>query len=938
MYREPEPSLNELVVDQELVPKANLYKLIAFMAFEETNNTTTKKRRMNGGGGGYGTPCNSKQLWKHFNGHDSVLIDIDNEEFVSTRRVYARNPQSNDNRYFCGSLTGLNRDYRNYLNERMSTFDIRKCWYSLLLSRALYRNPSADLADSFIPVRQFIESPEPIYLEQFVANKDAPMLKSDSIDFKTWCNMLITGGQWYDHEGKPMTSLHNAKQIRKFPLSTQFWDSVQSLLTYTKTDPVYIQQQPRQEPRSAVERTKMHLFITGLESEVLTKMKLVASEMGIPFQFPTFDGFESCEVSTSKLAEFNDKLHQLGVPDLIQVAQKSKQQSVQAMHQKIADFLAVHDPLECLNAIEEDVEEPEPIQKLHLHRFAAWEREVFDSPEFQRLVDIYELDQPQGDRFSLFKTLYPRINYWYKLPSGLLVGPLTKTQMEDSWEDYGFDFPFQQVDKKTKEEQEVIKPIPFISSWMKFPYAKWYEGYGWYPDPREIPPHHYNTFTGFKIDFIDLTDAHRSDPDIIKLVDFFFYLVDYNCGDSVTYREFLRWIYFKHKYRGHKTRVLIFLYSSMKGTGKSTITTVLQEQFGRDITWQPPMGQLFEKHNAKSRTSILTVLEEEAIPKEEYCRLRSMITQDIGSTRAMCQDSVTTADHTDYICSTNLIPFIDKNERRMVVIECRQGKLGEEAQELCGKLKRGDKREFAWKLIIERILNDPANHVDIDYSFEERFPRTDAYSDAAYLSEPAITRFIRETVIQEAWARTVYSPLSDSDAVVLIQSLPTINQMHPDMSLQIDIDQFMFLTIDANGNYHDANGVPRIESELQIPAKKIYRQFVKYAEDHNYQGEEGKDMKFSKFEHSLASYFDLTLSQRNAYGTLFNQAGAKLAKGNARFGKTDSMYGDSIKGYSNCSCITLNLPCVLNWMYITGRITKNDIAPFLKRPMHLNSS
>lgn len=922
--------INELVVDAELVPKTNLYNLVAYMAFTEKQDSNKKKRY-----NAYGNPCNSKQLWKFYGGTSSEFVTIDEEEFLQTRRVYTRNTDSNDNRFFYGALTQLNRDYRNYLNERMSTLDVRKCWYSLLLSRALARNPNQELRESFEPIRQFINSPEPMFYEQFVTNKDSPMLKSDSIDFKAWCNLLITGGEWFDCDGKPMAALHSTKQVRKFPLATTFWGAVQSLLGFTKNDPIYMEQEPRQQPRSSSQKTKMHLFITLMESELLQKMKLTTTELGLPFQFPTFDGFETRLLLDDELIQFNQHLHSNGVPELIIVAQKPKHQSVQLMRQKIRDFLAEHDPLECLNEIEID-DDPEPAP-LNLKRFAAWEQDAFSSPEFLDLVETYEADQSKGDRYCLFQTMYPEIQYWYKLPSGLLVGPLSKTKMEDSWASYGFDFVTHKMNKKTDEMEEELNQMPFIKVWMKYPYGKWYEGYGWYPDPDQTPSHYYNTFTGFKVDFIELTDANREDPDVKQLADFFFFLVEYNCGDAVTYREFLRWIYYKHKYRGHKTRVLIFLYSAMKGTGKSTITTVLQEQFGTDITWQPSMGQLFEKHNAKARTSILTVLEEEAIPQQEYCRLRSMITQDIGSTRAMNKDSVTTMDHTDYICSTNLIPFIDKNERRMVIIECRQGKLAEDAQQLCGKLKRGAKSHLAWKLIIERILNDPDNQIDIDYSFEERFPRTDAYSDAAYLSEPAVIRFIRETIIQEALTHSVKPPLSDDDAKTLSDLLPIINQMHPDMSLVINIDPYMFLNIDSNGNYRDNDGRLRIEPEIQIPAKKLHRQFIKYSEDHNYQGDEGKEMKFSKFEHSLASYFNLTLSQRSSYGAQFNEAGAKLAKGNVRFGKSDSIYGDPIRGYSNVSCITLQLPVLFNWMYITGHISKNEIVPFLQRPMHLNS-
>lgn len=157
---------------------------------------------------------------------------------------------------------------------------------------------------------------------------------------------------------------------------------------------------------------------------------------------------------------------------------------------------------------------------------------------------------------------------------------------------------------------------------------------------------------------------------------------------------------------GRKVGRAVLLFGETKGSGKTLLLSIVERLFGnRDIhgcivnTFRADNSTIEEKYNGYLESICFLHIEEIYQNKDRTLmnKVKPWITAQVIPIRRMNMNQYNAPTHFNIFCSTNYpdaLSFDDDDDRRWLVIKCREEKLPEEMREELVKIYRSDDRDF----------------------------------------------------------------------------------------------------------------------------------------------------------------------------------------------------------------------------------------------------
>jgi hypothetical protein len=221
-----------------------------------------------------------------------------------------------------------------------------------------------------------------------------------------------------------------------------------------------------------------------------------------------------------------------------------------------------------------------------------------------------------------------------------------------------------------KNGQEELKEVSFVEEWYKDPTKRNYNAMDMVPPPMVCPATVYNSWKGFKIESLDVSNrVPESCEEILQLV-----MVLCN-NDAEVYEYVLDWL--AQMLQSPATKIGIALvFKSKEGAGKGTLILIMRKIMGHDYVGETsnPAQDVFGPHGSAHIGKILLSMDEvgSADTSKVLGRLKNLITCERCIFNPKCIQQVEMNNCCRFIFTTNRsIPIsIDgKDDRRYCLIE-----------------------------------------------------------------------------------------------------------------------------------------------------------------------------------------------------------------------------------------------------------------------------
>jgi hypothetical protein len=821
-----------------------------------------------------------------------------------------------------------------------------KSHYAVLLGSVYDQYKDQEIRELVEPIKQYILSPERLWQEQYVTNKEKPLFSES--EFKRYIKGALYGIKW-------------PKPTFRFPVAMAFIQAVNDLHGLIFQLDGYKQCKLRNLDKTIPEneqwKSQLYMFATKLESQHMILLIQELEANGRHVNALIHDAIEiNGIIDQSFMGNILNRLYARGFYDTVGIQVKSKSESIHALKHEIQSLYNEYTPIEYdqinLSEISGDMNEQDgdnenelSVDAGKLIRNVTMES-VYLLPCV--LSEFKKMEAEQGtDLHSLCKILTTPVVFFYKRPDGQFSEPQSESQIIQVCRDMMIVYYDNPCGKKKTRHR-------IIDLWLDYPHKAYtYYGYGWFPNPSLVPRNYLNTFTGLAVEQIVLSTQDRQNPQYLELFEFFKWLLLYILDtESGHYDYWFTWIRNLFRNPGSKSLVNMWLFSDIRGNGKSTIQTVIRKMIGQDYSWEAPGDQLFDKFNKLLDKCLLIVLDDNSrLTRDECDKLKKHTTQEELSKRCMFTDSQKTVDYTQYwIIANNANMFVEKNDRRNMVSSTSAAPFGPDDPRkiMCKNLKNTPP---VWRLIYEWFML-PEHAVDPEFDFAGNRPFSSTYEKMKNSSMGSFLRVYRDWILGYALNsscrtaerlnsnqnRSFYQDENDQSIMDQLAKIPDIDssmnayESHYLGILQLNPRQFY----STNPSLDTGEIFP--DEEIGIPIKQLYQKsYLKLTSGNGVgNGSADKESRITVdqryFEEHLAEELDhldlsgkaRTLKQRTDY----NRAGVCYGKGYARHGVHDTDEGSSKFGYKNKNVWMFHLPTALKWLYIHGHIAKSDLLPF----------
>ena len=213
------------------------------------------------------------------------------------------------------------------------------------------------------------------------------------------------------------------------------------------------------------------------------------------------------------------------------------------------------------------------------------------------------------------------------------------------------------------------KQVPFYNKWIADPNRRQYDSIVF--DPKFKNKNDFNTFTGFKYD--NTENPKKSTKTIHKLLDHLL---------RPKYKKYiLEWLSFIIKNKD-KTDVAIVLYSHTHGVGKNSFIELVRKLIDEKYTSKLEKIEELSKEFTSFLESKFFIYGDEVKAKniDLYTILKNSVTRSQVKINKKGIDEYELDNFVNWLFTTNnRVPFmIEKEDRRMTILECNEKKLSEE--------------------------------------------------------------------------------------------------------------------------------------------------------------------------------------------------------------------------------------------------------------------
>ena len=229
---------------------------------------------------------------------------------------------------------------------------------------------------------------------------------------------------------------------------------------------------------------------------------------------------------------------------------------------------------------------------------------------------------------------------------------------------------------KIKNEESHFSTIyySFYQDYSRSPNLKTYFAFGNYPNKKLCPPSHYNTWTGFDVEKLNINlNELKEEEKSIKVILYHFEVVaNFNEMVYEYLLDYFAWLFQKPD---KKTNVCL-LIKGKQGTGKtSLVENLLRKLMGKKYIFDTcDIDKIIGKFNSALAGKFMVVLNE-ASGKDTYStidKIKDSITRTELGLEFKGQDIINVVDYVNYCYTTNnLKPIpITSDDRRFQIIEC----------------------------------------------------------------------------------------------------------------------------------------------------------------------------------------------------------------------------------------------------------------------------
>ena len=227
---------------------------------------------------------------------------------------------------------------------------------------------------------------------------------------------------------------------------------------------------------------------------------------------------------------------------------------------------------------------------------------------------------------------------------------------------------------------EGSKQLAFAKELLRDPEMKNYDAIGFYPEPKDCPPNHYNVCTPMPFKSVPegAGDLESENVQLLKTL-----LWELSGQDQNVLQFMNEWIAHMMVYPGTKPNAYLILMSA-EGAGKGTLVHILQALFGKKLVKDVNNAQrsIFGNHNGLLMDAFFVCLDEadgKALfeGKEE---LKNLITANTTVINQKSKDQVTVPSYTRWMITMQprRVPT-QAGDRRTVISRCSDSLKGNSA-------------------------------------------------------------------------------------------------------------------------------------------------------------------------------------------------------------------------------------------------------------------
>lgn len=338
---------------------------------------------------------------------------------------------------------------------------------------------------------------------------------------------------------------------------------------------------------------------------------------------------------------------------------------------------------------------------------------------------------------SNFKVLEQNCYYSF---DGENFQPYSHKQFKEKW------LHLQYFDEK-KQTMET-----FIERWMRDETLLCYRRAELYPNRNECPSDCFNTFMGFDIEHVELTEQERRDPVNLEHLEA---LKDLSrrIVENDEHRDYVeRYVAHLFKHPATKPRVANIFQSNAQGIGKGSYGNALIKMIGKShgfMTSKPEI--IFGTFNNAIYNKILVILDEKPFPKQDHDTLKSMITEKSATIRSMFTNPFSARCYLrlfNFLNQDKAVSCLEVNERRFNITGSSASKMTEEEGKFFSKVVENEK---ALRLYYEYLLTVP---VEADYAFDEHRPTSILYSQLQEFHRSIEIEYLTEFLVNHVYQVT----------------------------------------------------------------------------------------------------------------------------------------------------------------------------------------
>lgn len=312
------------------------------------------------------------------------------------------------------------------------------------------------------------------------------------------------------------------------------------------------------------------------------------------------------------------------------------------------------------------------------------------------------------------------------------------------------------------DDKGKVGKIPFITKWINDENIRSYERKVFNPDIEKEVATDYNTWRGFAMEKITLTeDKELYDKYVNMFKDFMYYLFDKKQGYI---NFFTAWCANIIQNPAKRSCVCLVLYSLEEGTGKNVITKTIELCLGSKYVnyISDVSNQLFGKHSSAEMDKLLIVLNE-VKGKDTYANtdlFKTRITDDTREVELKNKDTMQINNYCSYILNTNNLNSVNAGERdrRFCVLDCNNEKLKDKMY-FKNYVKEVNENAFAIRCIYEYLKNFNIEEVVPNMVFSDARPITELYEELVSSNKDKELAFI------ETYFRENYNLYKDKDVL-----------------------------------------------------------------------------------------------------------------------------------------------------------------------------